>query len=145
MNSFFPNLDHNLLNLLLLETITFLQQSGQLDQAIHEYTETIRLSPNSLELYLELGNLYQERRQHSLAMQTYQQAITIATNDPRPYYQAGLALKESHDYMAAENMLRRAANLARDDVNIHRSLAAVIALNLVYKTQTETAAQSTNL
>ena len=122
-----------------------LQQSGQLDQAIHEYTETIRLSPNSLELYLELGNLYQERRQHSLAMQTYQQAITIAANDPRPYYQAGLALKESHDYMAAENMLRRAANLARDDVNIHRSLAAVIALNLVYKTQTETAAQSTNL
>jgi tetratricopeptide (TPR) repeat protein len=122
-----------------------LQQSGQLDLAIHEYTETIRLLPNSLELYLELGNLYQTRRQQALAMQVYQKAITIAANDPRPYYQAGMALKESHDYKAAENMLRRAANLAREDVNIHRSLAAVVALNLVYKTQTESVSQSTIL
>ncbi len=59
-------------------------------------------------------------------------AAKIAPTDYHPYYQAGLALKESKDYLGAETMFRRAAHLAPNEVNIHRQLAAVVALNLVH-------------
>ena len=56
----------------------------------------------------------------------------MAQEDYRPYYQAAMALKEGKDYLEAESMLRRAAQLAPEDVNVHRLLGAVVALNLVH-------------
>ena len=109
-----------------------MRQAGQLDQAIYQLNESVRLTPVYLEPYLELGRAHQERRQHALSLQTYQKAITMAPDDPRPYCQAGLLLKESYDYQGAESMLRRAADLAPDDLSIHRQLGALIALNIVH-------------
>jgi tetratricopeptide (TPR) repeat protein len=111
---------------------SLLRQSGQLDQAIHQLSESIRLSPQDMEPYLELATAQQDRRQHILALQTYQKAIEVAPNNPQPYYKASLALKDGRDYEGAERMLRQAANLAPDDVTIHRQLAALVALNLVH-------------
>jgi Flp pilus assembly protein TadD len=111
---------------------SLLRQSGQLDQAIYQLTEAIRLSPQEVEPYLELAATQQDRRQHVLALQTYHKAIEVAPNNPLPYYQASLALKDGRDYEGAERMLRKAANLAPNDVSIHRQLAALIALNLVH-------------
>lgn len=119
---------HHLLGILL-------RQSGQLDQSIHQLSEAIRIAPNSLDTYLELGVTQEERRQHGQALDTYQKAIRIYPTDPRPYYQAGLLLKASRDYPAAESMLRRAAEKAPDDITIHRQLAALVALNLVHNRQ----------
>jgi tetratricopeptide (TPR) repeat protein len=111
---------------------SLLRQSGQLDQAIYQLTEAIRLSPQEVEPYLELAATQQDRRQHVLALQTYHKAIEVAPKNPLPYYQASLALKDGRDYEGAERMLRKAANLAPNDVSIHRQLAALIALNLVH-------------
>lgn len=105
---------------------------GQLDQAIHHLNEAIQFAPQAIEAYLELGRVYQERREHRQALKVYQKAMSIAEEDYRPYYQAALALKDSKDYLAAEAMLRRAAQLAPNEVSIHRLLAAVTALNLVH-------------
>jgi Flp pilus assembly protein TadD len=41
-------------------------------------------------------------------------------------------MKEGKDFMGAEKMLRKASELAPDDLDIHRQLGAVIALNLVH-------------
>jgi Flp pilus assembly protein TadD len=109
-----------------------LRKTGQLDQAIHQFSEAARLTPNQLEIYLDLGETQLERRQNLLAIQTYQKAIEVAPEDPRPFYQASLACKASRDYPGAEIMLRRAAELAPDDLAIHRQLAALVALNLVH-------------
>jgi len=109
-----------------------LRRSGQLDQAVHHLSETIRLSPDLVEAYLELGHVHQERRQHNQAMNAFRQAIAVAPRDHRPYYLIGQALKESKDYLGAEKMLRRATELAPDDISIHRLLGAVVALNLVH-------------
>ncbi|HEX6303611.1 MAG TPA: tetratricopeptide repeat protein, partial [Anaerolineales bacterium] len=111
---------------------TLLRQSGQLDQAIYQLNEAVRLDPEHVDIYLALGDTYQDRREHSQALETYQKAIEVAPRNPEPYYQAGILLRESHDYPGAEDMLRRAANLAHDDVNIHRQLGAIVALNLVH-------------
>jgi tetratricopeptide (TPR) repeat protein len=109
-----------------------LRRSGQLDQAVHHLSETIRLSPDLIDAYLEIGHVHQERRQHNQALNAFRQAIAVAPRDHRPYYLIGQALKESKDYLGAEKMLRRATELAPDDVSIHRLLGAVVALNLVH-------------
>jgi Flp pilus assembly protein TadD len=109
-----------------------LHQTGQLDQAIHQFSEATQLSPDQLDFYLDLGKTQLERRQNILAIQSYQKAIQVAPEDPRPFYQAGLVYKASRDYPEAEIMLRRAAELAPDDITIHRQLAALVALNLVH-------------
>jgi hypothetical protein len=46
-------------------------------------------------------------------------------------------LKDAKDYSSAEVMLRKAAAVDPKDVNIKRQLGAVIALNLVHKSQQE--------
>ena len=109
-----------------------MRSAGQLDQAIHHLSEAINHAPAHLEAYLELGRVYQDRREHRQALKVYQKAMSVAGNDYRPYYQAGLALKDSKDYLAAEAMLRRAAQMAPNEVSIHRLLGAVVALNLVH-------------
>jgi Flp pilus assembly protein TadD len=109
-----------------------MRQSGQLDNAVHHLSEAVRLTPEDVDTYLELGRTHQERRQFSQAISVLRQAIQIAPNDARPYYQAGIALKESKDYEGAEAMLRRATQYAPKDLSIHRLLGAVVALNLVH-------------
>jgi tetratricopeptide (TPR) repeat protein len=86
--------------------------------------------------YLELGAVHQDRRQHTQALDAYRRAIDVAPDNPQPYYEAGLLLKEGRDYQGAEDMLRRAAHLARNDVNIHRQLGALVAINLVHSRKT---------
>jgi tetratricopeptide (TPR) repeat protein len=82
-----------------------------------------------------LGLTQEERRQYEPALETYKKAISIYPTDARPYYQAALLLKSSRDYPAAESMLRKAAERDPDNVNIHRQLAALVALNLVHSRQ----------
>lgn len=109
-----------------------LRKSGQLNQSIEHLEEAIRLAPDRLEPYLELGLARKERREYQQALQIFERATTIAPDDPRAPFQAGLALKESKDYKSSETMLRRAVSLAPNDLNIRRQLAAVVALNLVH-------------
>jgi tetratricopeptide (TPR) repeat protein len=116
---------HNMVGRLFRET-------GHLDQAVHHLSEAIELNPGLIEAYLELGRAHQDRRQQAVALQIYNQASRVDPKDPRPYYHAGLALKESKDYLGAESMLRRSAELAPSDLNIHRQLGAIVALNLVH-------------
>jgi tetratricopeptide (TPR) repeat protein len=119
-----------------------LRRAGQLDQAVHHLDEVIRLDPDKIEAYLELGRTHQDRRQQAQALLMYKRAAGIDPHDPRPYLQAGLALKDGKDYLEAESMLRRAADLEPNDPIIRRQLAAVIAINLVHNPrrpiQTET-------
>jgi tetratricopeptide (TPR) repeat protein len=119
---------HHLLGRLLRDT-------GQLDQSIHQLSEAIRIAPQTLNSYLELGLTQEERRQFEPALETYKKAINIYPTDARPYHQAGLLLKSSRDYPAAESMLRKAAERDPENVEIHRQLAALVALNLVHSRQ----------
>ena len=119
---------HHMLGRLLRET-------GQLDQSIHQLSEAIRIAPQSLSSYLELGLTQEERRQFGPALDTYKKAISSYPTDARPYHQAGLLLKSSRDYPSAESMLRKAVERDPDNVEIHRQLAALVALNLVHNRQ----------
>ena len=106
--------------------------AGQLDQAIYHLSEAVELSEEYLEAYLELAQAYQERRDFEGALAVYRQAINVSRGDYRPYYRMALMLKDNKEYLEAEALLRRAVQLAPDEVNVHRLLGAVVALNLVH-------------
>jgi len=109
-----------------------MRRSGQLDQAVHHFSEAAQHDPNNSDAYLELGRVLQDRRQQQQALRSYRKAIRASTDDYRPYYYAGQVLKDIKEYIEAEKMLRRAAQLAPNEVSVHRLLGAVVALNLVH-------------
>jgi tetratricopeptide (TPR) repeat protein len=107
-------------------------RAGQLDRAISYLSEAIRQSPGTLQNYLDLANVYLDRREPLQALRVYQSAIRAIPNDPQAYLEAAKILKDCRDYIGAETMLRKAAELSPEDVNIRRQLGAIIALNLVH-------------
>jgi len=111
------------------------RESGQLDQAVYFLTEAIRMQPTQIEAYLELGQTYINRREHGSALEVYRQAIRAVPKDKRGYYAAAMIFKDSKDTMSAESMLQQAAKLDPEDLQIRRQLIAVMALNLIHKSQ----------
>jgi tetratricopeptide (TPR) repeat protein len=111
------------------------RELGQLDQAVHFLSETVRMEPKNVEAYLELGQTYLDRREHTATLDVYRQAIRAVPNDKRCYYEAAIIFKDCKDYVAAEKMLQQAAKLDPDDLQIRRQLIAVMALNLIHKSQ----------
>jgi tetratricopeptide (TPR) repeat protein len=114
-----------------------LRKSGHLDQAIHHLSEAVKLSPKNPKAYIDLGRCYQEQRQYDRGLHYIQNAISLAPNEPMAYYFAGLIFKEIKEYENAEIMFKKAAELAPDNLNIHRQLGAVTAINLVHNRQEE--------
>jgi tetratricopeptide (TPR) repeat protein len=108
-----------------------LRKLGQLDQAIHYLSEAIDHAPDFPGPYIELGRCYQEQRQYDRALQKLEIAISIAPKVPEAYYFAGLVFKENKDFLNAEMMFKHAAKLAPTNLNFHRQLGAVTAINLV--------------
>ncbi|HMN60340.1 MAG TPA: tetratricopeptide repeat protein, partial [Anaerolinea sp.] len=111
------------------------RKAGQLDQAVHLLGQAAIMDPNNIEIYLELGQAYIDRREHSMALQAFDKATKIAPKDARGYYHSALILKETKDYTAAEDMLQKAARFSPEDLVIHRQLVGVMALNLIHKSQ----------
>lgn len=112
-------------------------ENGNLDQAIHHFTEQISLDKAQMNGYLNLAKVYQQQREFHKALDTLQQAIEADPQDARAFLSAAGLLKDAKDYASAEVMLRKAAAIDPRDVNIKRQLGAVIALNLVHKSQQE--------
>jgi len=124
--------------ILVLELLGLsLRKTGQLDQAIHYLSEAIDQAPEIAGPYIELGRCYQEQRQYEKAIQMLENAIQIAPLNPQGYYISGLVFKETKDFENAEAMFRQAAKLAPKNLNIHRQLGAVTAINLVQNHQSQ--------
>ncbi|MEW6718796.1 MAG: tetratricopeptide repeat protein, partial [Chloroflexota bacterium] len=108
------------------------RQANQLDLALHHLNLALQHDPEQAAIYDELAHTYHARRQHNKALESYQQAIALKPNDDHLYYQAGLLFKDIKDYARAEEMLRWATKLVPDNLDYHRQLGAVAALNLVH-------------
>lgn len=111
------------------------RRTGQLDHAIHTLSKYLDLAGPQSDILLELGRTYHERKEHQKAIQVFNQALQIAPDNPQLYYYAGLTFKSLKDYIQAEQMFRKAAKLAPNDLNIHRQLGAMVAINLVHNRQ----------
>ena len=112
-------------------------RNGQLDLASHYAAQAIQLCPDYIDAYLELADIYKAKNETAKALEVYKQAINSNPENHLGYFQAGLLLRETRDFQESEIMLKQAAKLVPDDINIHRQLGAVIALNLVQHAQEE--------
>jgi tetratricopeptide (TPR) repeat protein len=73
-------------------------ESLNLNQAIEDYTETLRLNPNDARAYINRGLVYYEKGDYDQAVADYNQAIRLAPNDAYAYYRRGFAYYDKKDY-----------------------------------------------
>ena len=79
--------------------------------------------------------MYSNQRDFVNAKKVLEQGINKAPADVELYTACAAILKEAKDYHGAEKMLRRATQIEPRNINIHRQLGAVLALNLVHQSQ----------
>ncbi|MBI9047836.1 MAG: tetratricopeptide repeat protein [Anaerolineaceae bacterium] len=107
-------------------------QNGNLDLAVHSFSNTIKEDAAHIEAYKSLSEAHLRRREFEEATRTMVQGVEANPNDVSLLLDAAKIFKDNKDYTEAESMLRKAASLKPDDVNIQRQLGAIIALNLVH-------------
>ncbi|MDO9085762.1 MAG: tetratricopeptide repeat protein [Anaerolineaceae bacterium] len=108
------------------------RKQGHLDQALDHLTKAGLIKIESIEPWLEMGDIYLEQNELEKALDAFREAISRDENDYRAFYKAGLLLRDLKDYQGAEKMLKIASSLSPKDTSIRRQLAGVIALNLVH-------------
>ncbi|HNR01215.1 MAG TPA: tetratricopeptide repeat protein [Anaerolineaceae bacterium] len=111
------------------------EKVGNLDQAVNYFSQAIALEPKRKDGYLNLSQVYLKQRDHSKARKVLEQGIEKLPGEISLYLTCASLLKEAKDYQAAEQMLRKASSLDPRNVNVHRQLGAVLALNLVHQSQ----------
>jgi tetratricopeptide (TPR) repeat protein len=90
------------------------------------------IDPSSPAIPIELGKVYEDRRDPSRALASYQKAISIDANSLEAHYRAGVILRSLKAYKDAGVHLKRAAELAPVNRDVLHQLAAVRALELVH-------------
>ena len=111
------------------------ERMGNLDQAAHYYSQVIARKPRDIDAYLSLSGVFTSQREYTKARKVLEQGIDEGSPDIRLYLTCANLLKESKDYQGAESMLRKASALDPRNLNIHRQLGAVLALNMVHQSQ----------
>ena len=111
------------------------EKVGNLDQAVNYFSQAVALDPKRKDAYLNLSQVYLKQRDHINARKALEQGIEKNPGELTLYLACAALLKEAKDYQAAEHMLRKASSLDPRNVNIHRQLGAVLALNLVHQSQ----------
>lgn len=111
------------------------EKVGNLDQAVNYFSQAIALEPRRKDGYVNLSQVYLKQRDHVKARKVLEQGIEKMPDEIGLYLSCASLLKDAKDYHAAEKMLRNASALDPRNVNIHRQLGAVLALNLVHQSQ----------
>jgi tetratricopeptide (TPR) repeat protein len=111
------------------------RENGNLDQAIHHFSQSIAQQNTDVEAYLDLSKVYEQQRDYASALKTLEQVMELDPKNLTAVLAAAALMKNARDYAKAEALLRKAAELAPNDLNVRRQLGAVIALNLVESSQ----------
>ena len=98
---------------------------GQLDKAIAEYSEAIRLNPYHANARNNRGLAYKEIGEIDLALRDYDEAIKLMPEDDAPYLHRGLAYESKGDLDRAINDFTKAIELNRNDALVYRNRGRV--------------------
>ncbi len=111
------------------------EKNGNLDQAAHYFSQAIARNPKDKEGYLQLSRVFARQREFGKAREVLEEGIQRIPEDIDLYLECANLLKDAKDYKAAEQMLRKASAIDPRNLAVHRQLGAVLALNLVHKSQ----------
>ena len=106
---------------------TVYSRRGQLDEAIREYRESLRLNPYYGLTHYNLGNALLQKGEVDEAIQHYQLAILLLPMSVDSYNNLGLALRKKGRVDEAIRQFQQAVRLKPDDADIHYNLGAALA------------------
>ncbi len=107
---------------------TALASKGDLDAAIHEYQETLRINPKYFEAHNNLGIALASKGDLDAAIHAYQKALRINPNYMEAHNNLGVALASKGDFNAAiheyQETLRINPNYLEARINLGIALAS---------------------
>jgi protein O-mannosyl-transferase len=106
---------------------TVYSRRGQLDEAIREYRESLRLNPYYGLTHYNLGNALLQKGEVDEAIQHYQLSILLLPMSVDSYNNLGLALRKKGRVDEAIRQFQQAVRLKPDDADIHYNLGAALA------------------
>jgi len=97
---------------------------GNVKGAVEAYLESIKLAPNSAEVFLNLGSAYLKLDKNNDAAKTFKQAVKLNPNLAEAQYGLGFAFFRLKRYPDAVAAFKKATNLSPKMANAHFGLGA---------------------
>jgi tetratricopeptide (TPR) repeat protein len=110
---------HNNLGFVLVD-------KGQLQEAIAEYREAIRLKPDYAQAHNNLGFALLDKGQFEEAIAEYREAIRLKPDYAEAHYNLGNALMEKDHLEEASSEYRKAIELKKDFAEAHCNLGRIL-------------------
>jgi tetratricopeptide (TPR) repeat protein len=105
----------------------YYNERGDLDRAIADYTQAIRLNPNYSVAYANRANVYADRKDYNRAMSDWTQALRIDPNDVEVYLNRGYTYLDMKEYDKAitdfNEVIRLNSNIANGRAYYFRGMA----------------------
>jgi lipoprotein NlpI len=100
-----------------------LEKKGQIDEAIRQYQEAIRLKPDFAESHSNLGAILGMQGQTDEAISQFQEAVRLVPDDATAHYNLGTALGVKGQVDEAISQLQEAIRLKPDYADARQNLA----------------------
>jgi tetratricopeptide (TPR) repeat protein len=105
---------------------TSLSQKGQTSEAIHQYSEALRLNPNYAEAHSNLGVDLLSQGLTEEAIRHYREALRIKPDFAKAHYNLGIALVNQSKYDEAIIHFKEALRINPDDVRSQNNLGVAL-------------------
>lgn len=102
-----------------------LDDKGDHDAAIADYTASIKLKPDYVDTYLNRGLAYQDKKDYKKAIADFNRAIALKPDFARAFYARGRAYEDQGDLKQAMASYEEATKLAPANDAVRRRLAEV--------------------
>jgi len=86
-------------------------REGHTDEAIRDFQEALKLSPDHIIALINLGSAYRQQKGWDDARKTYERALEVNANDAEANYGLGMVFAQSDDTARAFDSLQRALQL----------------------------------
>jgi tetratricopeptide (TPR) repeat protein/peroxiredoxin len=86
-------------------------QEGHTEEAIRDFQEALRVSPDHLIALDNLGNAYRQLKQWDEAYKALQRALAVSPQDPEANYSVGMVYAQTNDNEHAYEYLQKALKL----------------------------------
>ena len=102
-------------------------EKGEVERAIEDYDQTIRLNPNSAGAYNNRGYAYRQKGEVERAIKDYDRAIQIKPDNVLFYNNRGIALLHQQEWEKAKSGLMIARNMGVNIIGLFRNTYSSIA------------------
>jgi tetratricopeptide (TPR) repeat protein len=98
-------------------------EAGDVKGAIDAYLESIKLEPNSAEVFLNLGHAYLKAEKNSDAIKAFKQSVKLNPDQAESQYGLGVACFRSGRHKEAAEAFKKAATLSPSMAKAHYGLS----------------------